>query len=193
MGGGKAAGKEAPPQDKKAAAAKFQKMVQQSKQNTAAIAKVDKQSDQAIAKAEKNPSDDIKKGLALAKPAQAAIDFIFAKDKKDTAEIVGRWKQEMGKGNFQGAMQIYQELQGYHQYIKKFIDEALEAFKQGWKDPKQFQEVIQMAAKQGFKPPKAEAEAPAAAPAEKQPKQAQQAQAGQKPQQAQQQAQQKPQ
>ena len=57
----------------------------------------------------------------------------------------------MAKGDQAKMKERYDYYVSFGDFTTKFINEAVEAFKKGKEDPKQYDEVIAMAAKYGFK------------------------------------------
>ena len=129
------------------AKAQMQDLAQDAKQDIAQGDEVEKQIDTQIAKAEKSQPEDI---VQKAVKAREAVDHIFAKDEEYSKEIIERFQQALGAGDFATSQKTLEEFDGFREWSAKFLEEVTEAYAKGWTDPVQFDEVIKMAQEHGF-------------------------------------------
>lgn len=110
---------------------------------------VDQLGDQAMAQAKKDPEQ--KANLQKIASADKAVTYIMDLVKEVRDKIFKQFKDAMAKGDQAKMKERYDYYVRFGDFTAKFINEAVEAFKKGKEDPKQYDEVIAMAAKYGFK------------------------------------------
>ena len=118
------------------------------KQDAAKLQQVDKLGDQAIAQAQKDPEQ--KPLMQQITRADKAVNYIMDLVQSVRDKIFKEFQDAMGKGDIAKMKERKEYFVKFGDFSSKFIEEAVEAFKKA-KDPKEYEEVVAMAAKYGFK------------------------------------------
>lgn len=119
------------------------------KQDAAKLQQVDKLGDQAIAQAQKDPEQ--KPLMQQITRADKAVNYIMDLVQEVRDKIFKEFQDAMSKGDVAKMKERKEYFTKFGDFSSKFIQEAVEAFKKGSEDPKQYDEVVAMAAKYGFK------------------------------------------
>ena len=118
------------------------------KQDAAKLQQVDKLGDQAIAQAQKDPEQ--KPLMQQITRADKAVNYIMDLVQQVRDKIFKEFQDAMSKGDVAKMKERKEYFTKFGDFSSKFIDEAVQAFKKA-KDPKEYEEVVDMAAKYGFK------------------------------------------
>ena len=121
----------------------------EAKQDAKQLQQLDQLGDKAEAEAQKDPEQKnvFEKIVSAGKAVTHIINLVGDVQKK----IYGEFQAAASKGDQAKMKERYDYFVKFGDFADQFIEEAKEAYAKGSSDPKQYDEVIAMAAKYGFK------------------------------------------
>jgi len=130
-------------------AAKMKDEAGEAKQDAQQLQQLDQLGDKAEAEAKKDPAQKnvFEKIVSAGKAVTHIINLVGDVQKK----IYGEFQAAASKGDQAKMKERYDYFVKFGDFADKFIEEAKEAYAKGASDPKQYDEIIAMAAKYGFK------------------------------------------